>query len=227
MIVDVSGYYSAPGGSGSQFSAEAAPVRICDTRAPSPASPANQCSSQPIASGAPLTMNVRGLAGVPAGATAVVVNLTGIQHHLAHLSHRVPRANDSLLFRPQSRRRRGTGQLGGGDGQPGHRANLDPQRRRYRRRRGRCARVVFVGHLDGGVSAVALRRVRETAQASRDRPDRSAPSRRTGFPVRLALRAPSLASCTKKGRMAQLVILPIFSLGRVNLYEGHGAEGTS
>ena len=67
VIVDVSGYYSAPGGSGSQFSAEAAPVRICDTRAPSVASPANQCSSQPIASSAPLTMNVRGLAGVPAG----------------------------------------------------------------------------------------------------------------------------------------------------------------
>jgi len=83
VIVDVSGYYSAPGGSGSQFSAEAAPVRICDTRAPSAASPANQCSSQPIASSAPLTMNVRGVAGVPAGATAVVVNLTGIQPNVA------------------------------------------------------------------------------------------------------------------------------------------------
>jgi hypothetical protein len=78
VIVDVSGYYSAPGGSGTQFSAEGAPVRICDTRAPNPTSPANQCSNQPIASGAPLSLNVRGLAGVPQGASAVVVNLTGI-----------------------------------------------------------------------------------------------------------------------------------------------------
>jgi IPT/TIG domain/Carboxypeptidase regulatory-like domain len=79
VIVDVSGYYSAANGSGSQFSAEAAPVRICDTRAPSPSSPANQCSNQPIASGALLNLTIRGLAGVPQGATAVVVNLTGIQ----------------------------------------------------------------------------------------------------------------------------------------------------
>jgi hypothetical protein len=79
VIVDVSGYYSGPGGSGTQFSAEAAPVRVCDTRAPSAGSPANQCSSEPIVSGAPLTMNIRGLAGVPPGATAVVLNLTGIQ----------------------------------------------------------------------------------------------------------------------------------------------------
>jgi hypothetical protein len=55
VIVDVSGYYSGPGGSGTQF------------------------SSEPIVSGAPLTMNIRGLAGVPPGATAVVLNLTGIQ----------------------------------------------------------------------------------------------------------------------------------------------------
>ena len=36
VVVDVSGYYSAAGGSGSLFSAEAAPVRICDTRAGNP-----------------------------------------------------------------------------------------------------------------------------------------------------------------------------------------------
>jgi hypothetical protein len=79
VIIDVSGYYSAANGSGSLFNAESAPIRICDTRAPSPSSPANQCSNKPIVSGAPLALNIRGLAGVPQGATAVVVNLTGIQ----------------------------------------------------------------------------------------------------------------------------------------------------
>jgi hypothetical protein len=79
VIIDVSGYYSGSNGSGSQFNAEAAPIRICDTRAPSPTSPANQCSNKPIVSGAPLVLNIRGLAGVPQSATAVVVNLTGIQ----------------------------------------------------------------------------------------------------------------------------------------------------
>ncbi len=82
VIVDVSGYYSAASGSGSQFSAEAAPVRICDTRANNPSNlsgaPA-QCNGHPIVSGTPLTLNIRGLAGVPQGATAVAVNLTGIQ----------------------------------------------------------------------------------------------------------------------------------------------------
>jgi hypothetical protein len=76
VIVDVSGYYSAA--SGTQFNAEAAPVRICDTRPLSPLSPTNQCTNQPVTSGTPLTVNVWGHAGVPTTATAVVVNLTGI-----------------------------------------------------------------------------------------------------------------------------------------------------
>jgi hypothetical protein len=79
VIVDVSGYYSAAAisATGSQFNAEAAPVRICDTRA---TSVHNQCSGRTIAAGQTLTVPVIGLAasGVPVGATAVVVNLTGI-----------------------------------------------------------------------------------------------------------------------------------------------------
>jgi hypothetical protein len=82
VIVDVSGYYSAPTGSGSQFTAEGPPVRICDTRAGNPSNlsgAAAECNGHPIVSGAPLSVNVRGLAGVPQGATAVAINLTGIQ----------------------------------------------------------------------------------------------------------------------------------------------------
>jgi hypothetical protein len=82
VIVDVSGYYSAAGvaSTGSQFSAESAPVRICDTRATSSFSPHNECSSRTIAPGQTLVVPVIGspVSGVPAGATAVVVNLTGI-----------------------------------------------------------------------------------------------------------------------------------------------------
>jgi hypothetical protein len=79
VIVDVSGYYSAPGisGTGSQFNAEADPVRICDTRT---SVAHNECSGRTIAAGQTLTVPVIGLAasGVPVGATAVVVNLTGV-----------------------------------------------------------------------------------------------------------------------------------------------------
>ncbi len=75
VVVDVSGYFSASGGSGSQFNAEAAPLRICDTRSQSPS---NVCTDKSIGQGRPLTLNVAGLVGVPANATAVVVNLTGV-----------------------------------------------------------------------------------------------------------------------------------------------------
>jgi hypothetical protein len=78
VIVDVSGYYSAAEGSGSQFSAESAPVRICDTRPASESSPQNQCSGLPIAPGGTLAVRVTGNGGVPSDAASVVVNLTGI-----------------------------------------------------------------------------------------------------------------------------------------------------
>ncbi len=75
VIVDVSGYYSALNGTGTEFTAESAPVRICDTRA---SSPANQCTGETIAPNHSMTLHAAGLAGVPTGATAVVVNLTGV-----------------------------------------------------------------------------------------------------------------------------------------------------
>jgi len=82
VIVDVSGYFSAAAGSGTQFSAEAAPVRICDTRTGNPSGlsgGSSQCLNKTITAGQSLSVNVSGLAGVPAGAKAVVINLTGIE----------------------------------------------------------------------------------------------------------------------------------------------------
>lgn len=81
VVVDVSGYYSAAGGTGAQFSTEAAPVRICDTRSGNPSSLSggdNQCDARTVASGQVLTVNVAGLAGVPSDATAAVINLTAV-----------------------------------------------------------------------------------------------------------------------------------------------------
>jgi hypothetical protein len=75
LIVDVSGYYSAAGGGGSQFTAAAAPVRICDTRV---TSAANVCAGQAIGPGGVLKLSVAGVAGVPAQTRAVVINLTGV-----------------------------------------------------------------------------------------------------------------------------------------------------
>jgi len=81
VVVDVSGYYSGAGGTGAQFTAEPAPVRICDSRSGNPSNltgSAAQCTAKTIGSGQNLTLNVSGLAGVPSNATAVVVNLTGV-----------------------------------------------------------------------------------------------------------------------------------------------------
>ena len=81
VVVDVSGYFSAPGGSGTAFTASANPVRICDTRAGDPSGLSgsyNQCDAKTLGPAQTLTINVAGLAGVPANAKAVVVNLTGV-----------------------------------------------------------------------------------------------------------------------------------------------------
>jgi hypothetical protein len=75
LIVDVSGYYSAAAGSGSQFTAAASPVRICDTRT---TSATNVCTAKAIGPGGTLTLSVAGVAGAPAHARAVVINLTGV-----------------------------------------------------------------------------------------------------------------------------------------------------
>ncbi len=76
VVIDVSGYYTAAAGSGTTFNAEAAPIRICDTRT---TSAPNQCTAQPVTPTRTLTLNVSGLAGVPASAVAVVVNVTGVK----------------------------------------------------------------------------------------------------------------------------------------------------
>jgi hypothetical protein len=81
VVVDVSGYFSGGGGSGAQFSAEADPVRICDTRAGNPSQlsgGSDQCDARTIGPAGTLNLQVSGLAGVPSDAKAVVVNLTGV-----------------------------------------------------------------------------------------------------------------------------------------------------
>jgi hypothetical protein len=81
VVVDVSGYYSAAGGTGNQFTTETNPVRICDTRVSNPSQLSgaySQCLGKPIDPSGNLTLQVAGLAGVPAGAKAVVVNLTAV-----------------------------------------------------------------------------------------------------------------------------------------------------
>jgi hypothetical protein len=73
VVVDVLGYYTPAGGSGTQFNPLTTPTRICDTRQ---AAPANQCSGKTLGAQGTLTIQVTGLAGVPQGAVAVAVNVT-------------------------------------------------------------------------------------------------------------------------------------------------------
>jgi hypothetical protein len=75
LIIDISGYYSAAGGHGSQFTAASTPARICDTRT---TSATNVCTGRAIGPGGVLTLSVAGVAGAPTHAHAVVVNLTGV-----------------------------------------------------------------------------------------------------------------------------------------------------
>ncbi|MER5641506.1 PKD domain-containing protein [Kitasatospora sp. NPDC002227] len=66
VVVDVAGYYSVRTESGDRFTAQA-PVRLLDTRTP---------GHSAVASGVPASVRVRGLNGVPADATAAVLNVT-------------------------------------------------------------------------------------------------------------------------------------------------------
>ena len=85
-IVDVSGWFSSAGGTGAQFTPEPAPVRICDTRPGNPSGltgASAQCdgtadAGTTLGSGSTLVVDVTGLAGVPTGATAVVLNVTAV-----------------------------------------------------------------------------------------------------------------------------------------------------
>ena len=131
VIVDVSGYYSAQGisATGSQFNAEADPVRICDTRT---IVAHNQCSGRTIAAGQTLTVPVIGLAasGVPGRR-----HRSGGQPHRDHpdaadLPDRVCRATPSRChLRPQSGGSTSRGQLGG--------RHLESQRNHLHLQRGR------------------------------------------------------------------------------------------
>ena len=85
-IVDVSGWYSTSGGSGTSFTPLASPVRICDTRSGNPSNlsgPEAQCNGtsnggDPLGATATHTITVTGLAGVPTDAKAVVLNVTAV-----------------------------------------------------------------------------------------------------------------------------------------------------
>ncbi len=89
LVVDVSGYFTATGGTGAEFTPEPAPVRICDTRGSNPSglvAPYTQCNthlgpgspSKPIGPRASVAIQASGLAAVPSGATTAVVNLTAV-----------------------------------------------------------------------------------------------------------------------------------------------------
>jgi hypothetical protein len=85
VIVDVSGYFE-DGISGSHFHAVATPARVCDTRADQAVGGSSdvvggvsgKCanSGQALGAGGAMAAKVNGLADVPSGATAVVLNVT-------------------------------------------------------------------------------------------------------------------------------------------------------
>jgi len=74
VVVDVVGYYTGSGGTGSQFNALSTPTRICDTRTGSGTT--DQCTGSTMGPGATLAVQVAGLGGVPTGAISVVLNVT-------------------------------------------------------------------------------------------------------------------------------------------------------
>ncbi len=85
IVADVNGYFTAANGTGTQFNAEATPVRIVDTRC-SASSPPSFCSSEsipsansglgPLGPGQSMTVQVTGEGGVPSAARAVALNVT-------------------------------------------------------------------------------------------------------------------------------------------------------
>lgn len=85
VAVDVEGYVTSSGMSAVPVGASLllsapAPARICDTRPDNPSglsgAALTQCEGKTLGPGGTLTIQVTGLAGVPTGATAVIVNLT-------------------------------------------------------------------------------------------------------------------------------------------------------
>jgi len=81
VVVDVTGYYSAAGGSGSMYTSVGPAIRICDTRAGNPSTlsgPLFQCVGKTIGPASTLVVQVAGLAAVPVGAKDVVINMTAV-----------------------------------------------------------------------------------------------------------------------------------------------------
>ena len=90
IIVDVSGWFTATGGTtGAEFTPEVDPVRICDTRGSNPSGltpPNTQCNANvthaspdhPLVAGTSDLIQATGLASVPTGATAAVLNLADV-----------------------------------------------------------------------------------------------------------------------------------------------------
>ena len=90
LIVDVSGWFTATGGTtGAEFTPEVDPVRICDTRGSNPSGlvpPDTQCNTNtahgspdnPLVAGTSDLIGATGLANVPTGATAAVINLADV-----------------------------------------------------------------------------------------------------------------------------------------------------
>jgi hypothetical protein len=81
LVIDVTGYYSAPGGNGSVYTSLGPAIRICDTRTGNPSTlsgPLFQCVGKTIGPASTLVVNVAGLAAVPVGAKNVVINMTAV-----------------------------------------------------------------------------------------------------------------------------------------------------
>jgi hypothetical protein len=91
VVVDVSGWYTATGGTtGAEFTPEVTPARICDTRGSNPSqlvAPSTQCNTNvasgspanPLVAGAARTIQSTGIGDAPSGATAAVLNVTDIR----------------------------------------------------------------------------------------------------------------------------------------------------
>ncbi|HEY6538095.1 MAG TPA: IPT/TIG domain-containing protein [Candidatus Dormibacteraeota bacterium] len=73
VIIDVDGYFST---SAADLYQPTSPVRVCDTRG---SSASNQCSGQTLSPGGTLSVQITGRDGVPADATAVVINVTATE----------------------------------------------------------------------------------------------------------------------------------------------------
>ena len=84
VVFDISGYFTAAGGSGAGYVAEPTPERICDTRPNQSGVLSPQCANKPIGPGGTLTVQVANPAfAVPGSATAAVTNVTAVSPTLS------------------------------------------------------------------------------------------------------------------------------------------------